>query len=51
MGAFEWNKKSLEDVYGIEEWENRRGAVGEGREGGIKGGGGSMRAGGPLGLT
>lgn len=30
---------------------NRRESVGEGREGDMKGGRGSMRAGGPMGLT
>jgi hypothetical protein len=36
---------------GIEEWGNRRGRVGEGRERDMKGGRGSMKAGGLFGLT
>jgi hypothetical protein len=36
---------------GIERWGNRRGVIGEGIEGGMKGGRGSIRAGGQFGLT
>ena len=53
---YEWGhwdgKKSRCRMYiGIEQWGDRRGALGEDREGDMKRGRGRMRAGGPFGLT